>query len=75
VDNIESYNDNKYWVEDSDALTEAEKVQFAKDLLELERQGIFEYRDGLWGLADGVEIEETPDGPVACFRNKEEGKN
>jgi len=69
------FNKNKYWVEDSDALTEAEKVQFAKDLLELERQGIFEYRDGTWGLADGVEIEETADGPVARFRNKEEGKN
>jgi len=75
VDNIESYNDNKYWVEDSDALTKAEKVQFAKDLLELGDRAPFEYRDGLWRLADGVEIEETPDGPVARFRNKEDGKN
>lgn len=63
-----SYNDNKYWVEDSDVLSEAEKVQFAKDLLELERQGVLEYRDGTWGLAPGVEIEETPEGPVARFR-------
>jgi len=63
-------NDNKYWVEDSDALPEAEKVQFAKDLLELERQRIFEYRDGTWGLADGVEVEETADGPVARFQIK-----
>jgi hypothetical protein len=31
------YNKYKYYVEDSDRLTEAEKFQFAKDLLELER--------------------------------------
>jgi hypothetical protein len=69
------YNENKYWVEDSDALSEAEKVQFAKDLLELEREGILEWRDGTWGLAEGVEVEETPDGPVTRIRNKEEGSN
>ena len=70
------YNENKYWIEVSDALSEAERVQFAKDLLELERQGILEYRDGRWGLAAGIEIEETPEGaPVARFRNKEEGGN
>lgn len=62
------YNENKYWAEDSDVLTEAQKIQFAKDLLELERQGVIEYRDGLWGLAAGVEVEETPTGVVARFR-------
>jgi hypothetical protein len=62
------FNKDKYYVNDSDRLTEAEKLQMAKDLLELERQGIFEYRDGTWGLADGVEVEETADGPVARFR-------
>jgi hypothetical protein len=36
---------------------------------------VLEYRDGVWGLADGVEVEETPDGPMPRFRNKEEGKN
>jgi hypothetical protein len=69
------YNRNKYYLEESDLLTEAEKIQMAKDLLELERQGVLEYRDGFWGLAAGVEIEETPDGPVARFSNKEEGGN
>jgi len=70
------FNSEKYFVENSDALTEAEKIQFAKDLIELERQGVVEYRDGRWVLVPGVEIEETPDGPVARFRNKkEEGSN
>jgi hypothetical protein len=69
------YNENKYWAEGSDVLTEAEKVQFAKNLLELERQGILEWRDGTWGLATGVEIEETPAGPVARFLDKDEGSN
>jgi hypothetical protein len=64
------HNENKYRVEDCDVLSDAEKVQFAKDLLELERQGILEYREGTWRLLDGVEIEETPDGPVARFRNQ-----
>lgn len=61
------YNDKKYWVEDTDFLTEAEKLKFAKGLFELERQGVLEYRDGFWRLAAGVEIEETPDGAVAHF--------
>ncbi len=69
------FNADKYFVENSDALTEDGKIQVAKDLLELERQGVLEYRDGRWGLAAGVEIEETPDGPVARLRNKEEGGN
>ena len=42
------FNSEKYFVENSDALTEAEKIQFAKDLIELERQGVVEYRDGRW---------------------------
>jgi hypothetical protein len=64
------YNENKYWIEGSDLLTEAEKIRMAADLRELERQGVLEYRDGLWGLADGVEVEETPEGPVARFPKK-----
>lgn len=69
------YNDKKYWVEDTDLLTEAEKLEFAKGLFELERQGVLEYRHGLWGLAAGAEIEETSHGPVARFVNKQEGSN
>jgi hypothetical protein len=52
------YNEHKYWAESSD-LTEAEKIQMAKDLRELESRGVIEFRDGRWGLAAG-EIEETP---------------
>jgi hypothetical protein len=69
---LDNYNRNKYRVADFDALTEAEKLQMARDLRALELQGILEYRDGMWGLAADVEIEETPDGPVARIRNKEE---
>ena len=58
------FNSEKYFVENSDALTEAEKIQFAKDLIELERQGVVEYRGGRWRLAAGVKIEETPEGSV-----------
>jgi hypothetical protein len=65
-------NRDKYYVEHSDLLTEAEKIQMAKDLLELERQGVLEYRDGRWGLAAGVEIQRPRRGPVAHFSNKEE---
>ena len=63
------YNNSKYFVEHSDLLTEAEKVRMAENLLELERRGVLEYSDGRWGLAAGVEIEETSDGPVALGRN------
>lgn len=66
---------SKYFIEHSENLTEGQKVRMAADLRELERRGIIEYRDGRWSLAPGVEIEETPDGPVARFRNKEEGVN
>jgi len=69
------FNSRKYFVENSDALTEAEKIQFAKDLIELERQGIAEYRDGCWRLVAGIEIEETPAGPAARFLNTGEGRN
>ena len=65
------YNEHKYWAESSD-LTEAEKIQMAKDLRELESRGVIEFRDGRWGLAAG-EIEETPEGPAARFSNKKEG--
>jgi hypothetical protein len=40
------YNKNKYWAEDSGLLTEAEKLQMAAALVELERRGVLEYRDG-----------------------------
>jgi hypothetical protein len=66
------YNEQKYWIESSD-LTEAEKIQMAKDLRELESRGVIEFRSGRWGLVAGVEIEETPDGPAARFSNKKEG--
>ncbi len=56
------FNENKYYIADDNRLTELEKLQLAKDLLELERQGVLEYCDGHWRLAAGVEIEQTPDG-------------
>jgi hypothetical protein len=62
-----NFNENKYYVQGSKFLTEAEKIQMAKDLLELERRGVLEYRDGRWGLAAGVEIAETEGGPVGPF--------
>ena len=68
-------NRDKFYMENSDLLTEAERIQMAKDFLELERRGIIEHCDGRWGLAAGVEIEETVNGPVARFRNEEEGSN
>ena len=55
------YNEDKYWIESSD-LTEAEKIQMAKDLRELESRGAIQFRGGRWQLAAGVEVEETPDG-------------
>jgi hypothetical protein len=70
-----NYNERKYWVEGSELLTEAEMIQMAKDLRELERLGVIEFRDGRWQLAAGVEVEETPEGPAARFSNKEEGSN
>jgi hypothetical protein len=69
------FNTDKYFVENSHPLTVAEKLEFAKDLIELERQGVIEYRDGMWCLAVGAEIEEASDGPAARFGNKEEGSN
>lgn len=44
------YNGDKYWVEDSDLLTEAEKIQMAQSLRELELEGVIEWRDGAWQL-------------------------
>jgi hypothetical protein len=69
------HNTDKYWIEDSELLTEAEKTRLATALRELERQGAIEYRDGRWRIAADVEIEETPEGPAARFRSKEEGSN
>lgn len=65
------YNENKYFVEDSDVLTEQQKVQFAKDLRELERQGLIEWRDGCWQLAAETEINES-DGRVIRVSSTEE---
>jgi hypothetical protein len=71
-----NYNERKYWIEGSELLSEAEMIQMAKDLRELESRGVIEFRDGRWQLAAGVEIEETPDGPVARPTiKKEEGSN
>ena len=69
------YNRNKYYVEDSGVLTEAEKLQMARDLRALELEGVLEYRDGAWDLAAGVEIEETAEGTgtVARIRKQNGG--
>ena len=66
------YNEHKYWTESSD-LTEAEKIQMATALRELESLGVIEYRDGRWGIAAFAEIEEMPGGPAPSFRTEEEG--
>jgi hypothetical protein len=58
------YNEHKYWTESSD-LTEAEKIQMAKDLRELESRGVIEFRDGRWGLVAGADSEEMPEGEPA----------
>jgi hypothetical protein len=64
------YNEHKYWVESSD-LTEAEKIQMAKDLRELESRGVIQFRGGRWQLA-GVEVEEMRDGPHSNRDGKRE---
>lgn len=69
-----NYNEHKYWVESSD-LTEAERIQMAKDLRELESRGVIQFRDGCWELAAGAEIADTPDDQMARLSNKEEGRN
>jgi len=66
------YNCNKYWIEDSDLLTEVEKVRMAEALLDLERRGILQYRNGAWGIAPGVLIEETTDALIAHIGDREE---
>ena len=70
-----NHNANKYYLSENKELSESQKLELAKALLELERQGVLEYRDGRWGLAAGVEIEETPARPVARFLNTDEGRN
>ena len=65
-------NKHKYYLQHSDGLTEAEKIQMAKDLIELERQGVIEYRDGRWQLAAGVESDDTPEGLHSNREEKEE---
>ena len=67
-----NFNEKKYYIAADSRLTELEKLQLAKDLLELERRGVLEYRAGAWGLAADVEIEETVNGPVTRFRKTED---
>jgi DNA-binding transcriptional regulator YhcF (GntR family) len=54
-----NHNADKYWIEDSELLTEAEKTQLATALRELERQGIIEYRDGHWTLVKEIKKEKS----------------
>lgn len=54
-----NHNADKYWIEDSELLTEAEKTQLATALRELERQGVIEYRDGRWGLVEQIKKEKN----------------
>lgn len=70
-----NYNTNKYYLPENNELSESQKLGLAKALLELERQGVVEYRGGQWRLASGVEIEDTPDGPVARSVNTDDGRN
>ena len=70
-----NHNANKYYLPENKELSESQKLGLAKALLELERKGVIEWRDGAWQLATGVEIEETSDGPVARFVNTDEGRN
>lgn len=67
------YNPNRYYIEDSDLLTEAEKIEIARSLRELELKGVIEWRHGAWQLVPNVGSEETEEGPVARFRNSKEG--
>ena len=67
------YNADKYLVEDSDLLTEAEKIEMARSLRQLELEGVIEWRDGAWQLAANVETEEPSQSPVEHSRNKEKG--
>ena len=53
------YNLNRYYIEDSELLTEAEKIEMARSLRELELKGVIEWRDGAWQLTANVEIEGT----------------
>jgi hypothetical protein len=70
-----NHNANKYYLPENKELSESQKLGLAKALLELERQGVVEWRDGAWQLATGVEIEETSDGPVARFLDTDDGSN
>ena len=67
------YNAHKYWIEGSDLLTEAEKIQMAKDLRELESRGVIEFREGRWQLAAGLEVDETHNGQRRRRNNPEGG--
>jgi hypothetical protein len=70
-----NHNANKYYLPENKELSESQKLGLAKALLELERQGVIEWRDGAWQLVTGVEIEETSDGPAARFLDTDDGSN
>jgi hypothetical protein len=53
------YNADKYMVENSGLLTDAEKLAMARSLRELELKGVIEWRDGAWQLAANKEKGST----------------
>ncbi len=69
------YNADKYLVEDSDLLTEAEKIQMARSLRELELKGVIEWRDGTWKpfICDAclIKLEAAINGPDLCLYHSE----
>jgi hypothetical protein len=54
-----NHNADKYWIEDSELLTEVEKTQMATALRELENQGVIEYSDGRWALVEQIKKEKS----------------
>lgn len=52
------YNENKYWIEGS-CLSEAEKIQMAKDLRELESRGVIQFRGRRWELVEQIKKEKN----------------
>jgi hypothetical protein len=69
-----NFNENKYYIANDNRLTELEKLQLAKDLLELERQGVLEYCDGRWGSRPASRSQRHPTGPwpASAIKKKEE---
>jgi hypothetical protein len=67
------YNLNKYYVADSGLLTEAEKIEMARSLRQLELKGVIQWRDGVWQLAANVKSEVTSRPPVGRSGDKGKG--